>query len=240
MLGFPIAGVIGIGWYQLTSKRQWMVPVVYIVGAITQFYIQQLYSEWLPILFILMIVLFIAILGLMIMMLLINRNHQHIKCLLLVLLILPGIWSCTPIIYGNNQQIPIAGPELVNHRDSFDNRSDYSKLIDYLEMNREGADYLVAAPSAMSMGSELILQSGEPVMILQGFNGGDNPVTTDEFKEQIEEGLVKYALVSMEDNSKNSSNNAITEWIKKNGINVDEELERDNIRLQNMSLYRLQ
>ena len=109
-------------------------------------------------------------------------------------------------VYNDNSQLPIAGPELITQRDKFDGQADYSELIEFLEEERDGADYLAMTESSMSMGAELILQSGEAVMALGGFNGGDTPLTLDEFIQMVEDGKVRFAVLG---NSNNNSYNFV-------------------------------
>lgn len=79
----------------------------------------------------------------------------------------------------------MARPELVKPYDHFDNSPDLSGLISYLQKNRQDADYIAVTPGAMSLGAELILQSGEPVMALGGFNGENNPLSVAEFQRMV-------------------------------------------------------
>lgn len=160
-------------------------------------------------------------------------KNYIVNYLLFVLLILPAIWSFTPIIYGNNAQILISGPELKQGNHFYKNK-DLSSLITYLEENREEVDYLAAIPSAMNRGSELILESGEPVMISGGFSGGDNVLTVDKFEDIVKKGIVKYAIINFDNHR--MGNNSITEWIQNNGTNVSDELE--NGAIDGMSLYK--
>jgi len=164
-------------------------------------------------------------------------DKRILTLLMATLLILPLIWSLTPVIYGNNAQLPISGPELARQGDAFDRRPDLSRLITYLKKNRGNATYIAAAPSAMSMGAELILQSREPVMILGGFNGGDNPLNVEQFKALIAKGTVKYAIISKDQagNSPKQTEDAsknINSWIIGNCLEINENFE-------GVSLYQL-
>ena len=87
----------------------------------------------------------------------------------------------------------------------------------------------------MSGGAELILQSGEPVMLLGGFNGNDTPLTVEQFKDYIKLGKVKYAVVAT--NSKSSpmggnTSETIDRWIIEKSELADKQFE-------GVTLYKL-
>lgn len=180
-----------------------------------------------------MAVIFAAASIIMLLAIIRKIKKQVLAVLMCTLLILPAIWSFTPIIYGDNSQLPIAGPELIMVGDYFDIKLNYSKLIDYLDENRDGAEYLAVAPSAMSYGAELILQSGEPVMVLGGFIGSDKPLTLDEFIHMIKENKVNYAIVHND-----KANVEIYRWIRHNCTIIDQR-EYSNGERSIMTLYRL-
>jgi 4-amino-4-deoxy-L-arabinose transferase-like glycosyltransferase len=69
-----------------------------------------------------------------------------------------------------------------------------STLVDYLVANRGSATWLVAVDSSMNAGS-IELASGEPVMAMGGFNGGDPAPTLAQFKALVASGQVRFLLV---------------------------------------------
>ena len=70
-----------------------------------------------------------------------------------------------------------------------------SALIAYLEANRGNAKYLVAAFGSQSSAS-IIIATGEPVITIGGFNGGDPAPTLAQFEALVAQGEVRYVLVS--------------------------------------------
>ncbi|MDP9075369.1 MAG: glycosyltransferase family 39 protein [Actinomycetota bacterium] len=68
-------------------------------------------------------------------------------------------------------------------------------LISYLETNRRGAQYLVAAFGSQSS-APIIIASGQPVMTIGGFNGGDPAPTLAQFEQLVAGGKVRYILIS--------------------------------------------
>ena len=69
-----------------------------------------------------------------------------------------------------------------------------STLVDYLVANRGSATWLVAVDSSMNAGS-IELASGEPVMAMGGFNGGDPAPTLAQFQALVASGQVRFLLV---------------------------------------------
>lgn len=220
MLAPNIAALVGIGIVFITQNdivNKKALVIAFIATSITQVYIQNLYENWMNGIIIVYIFLMVSILFIMLWQFKKNLNPKFIFLPLAVLLIIPGFWSVTPILYGSNSQLPIAGPELINQGDLFDRHPDLSRLVEFLKENRLGSQYIASAQSAMDIGAELILQSKEAVMVLGGFNGGDKPIELEEYIKYIEQGKVRYAVIS--DNKRNS-NDKITDWIIKNCAKV--------------------
>jgi 4-amino-4-deoxy-L-arabinose transferase-like glycosyltransferase len=68
-------------------------------------------------------------------------------------------------------------------------------LEQYLLANQGNAKYLVAVPSSMSA-ETFILDTGEPVMAMGGFAGGDPILTTDELARLVKDGTVRFFLLN--------------------------------------------
>lgn len=137
----------------------------------------------------------------------------------------PTVWSFTPLIYRMNSSSPFAGLELSANGKKAATLSNYSKLIAFLNANRTTEKYLVAIPSA-SYASDIILESGEPVMTIGGFSGSDKIITLDQFKQLVSAGKLRYALINSDTSRKTDtkavllnrkSDNDIVSWIKANG-----------------------
>jgi len=212
-----IAGLCGAGFYHLMQAKRYWIPIVFVPSAIMQIYIHIIYEKWFEWLVPAMAIIFVLAAIVMVVAAIKKAGNRIFAVLLCTLLLLPLFWSFSPMMYNDNSQLPIAGPELITQRDKFDGQADYSELIEFLEEERDGADYLAMTESSMSMGAELILQSGEAVMALGGFNGGDTPLTLDEFIQMVEDGKVRFAVLG---NSNNNANAEIYRWIKNNSIVV--------------------
>ena len=101
-----------------------------------------------------------------------------------------------------------------------------STLVDYLVANRGSATWLVAVDSSMNAGS-IELASGEPVMAMGGFNGGDPAPTLAQFQALVASGQVRFLLVDGNGGSggpgatSDSSISAIDSWATSVGTVVD-------------------
>lgn len=135
----------------------------------------------------------------------------------------PVVWSSTTLFYPMNGSSPAAGLELASGRQNRNfNDSSNTKLIQFLEKNKQNEKYLVAVPSAMTYASDLILETGEPVMTIGGFSGSDQIISLKEFRQLVADGAVRYALVNGGGHIGGgfggaNSNSAITNWITENG-----------------------
>ncbi|ADU25727.1 ArnT family glycosyltransferase [Ethanoligenens harbinense] len=71
--------------------------------------------------------------------------------------------------------------------------SDDMKLETYLEQHRDGAVYLAAVPGA-PLAESLIVDTGEPVMAIGGFNGSNPILTLGDLQQLVAEGKLRYFL----------------------------------------------
>ena len=141
---------------------------------------------------------------------------------LAALLIAPGVWSCTPLLYGSQASLPYAGPELARGEGgvSSDRRGgvDYDSLIDFLTKNNTGQKFLVAVPSSQ-YAEEIILKTGEPVMSVGGFLGSDRILTAESLAEMVRDGEVRYYLLA--DGGMRGGSDEVAQWVRENGTEVD-------------------
>jgi len=157
-------------------------------------------------------------------------NKMLVSIAFIGVLVAPTVWSFTPIFHRMNGSSPSAGLELFSSKQNgySTGSTDNTKLIKFLEANKKNEKYLVEVPSAMTYGSDLILKTGDPVMTLGGFMGTDPILTLNQFKKLVNDGEVRYAMVSVGTSrgmgfagamgsSTSNSNAAIMSWIKANG-----------------------
>ncbi|MFQ5399005.1 MAG: ArnT family glycosyltransferase [Anaerolineae bacterium] len=115
---------------------------------------------------------------------------------IVALLIAPAVWSYTPIQFGGQSGLPFAGPDLETGGPGPRNENqDVSRLVAYLEANHGEEEFLAAAYNAHSA-APIILATGQPVMAMGGFSGGDPILTADELAGMVAEGAVRFFLLS--------------------------------------------
>lgn len=141
-----------------------------------------------------------------------------------LLVVAPFVWACTPLMYGSGNILPVAGPRLsgpgsgggMNAMPGSSLGGDKSDLADYLLTHTTNETWIVAVPSSMGAGAELIIDTGKPVMSLGGFSGSDQVLTVDELKHLVDEGRIRYFYLSggMSGGGMNSGNSAIFSWVR--------------------------
>jgi hypothetical protein len=68
-------------------------------------------------------------------------------------------------------------------------------LVDYLLEHRGDETWMVAAVSA-NLAAPLILETGEPVMAMGGFSGGDPTPTSEDLAQYLESGQLRFVLLT--------------------------------------------
>jgi len=135
---------------------------------------------------------------------------------------------------GNYRNFPFPDlkPGLPPNNSNFSNQSNFSntKLIKYLEENRQGSKYLLVTFGAQSAAT-FITATGEPVLPIGGFDGQDPTPTLEQFKKMVAQGKVRYVLDSWQPTRRSGGNNVggsstlaqqvntsskIAEWVKSN------------------------
>lgn len=143
------------------------------------------------------------------------------------ILIAPGFWSFTTIVYKMSGGSPAAGLRLVSNKNHEINTKDWfipvpnsnentEKLVKFLDSNEENEKYFIAVEKANDI-ADFIIRTGDPVMTVGGFSGRDKILTLDEFKVMVKNGEIKYALLRNNEND----NKEITTWIRENGKKID-------------------
>jgi len=95
-------------------------------------------------------------------------------------------------------------------------------LVKYLEANRDGAKYIVAAFTS-NASAPIIIASGEPVITIGGFNGSDPAPTLTQFEKLVATGKVRYVLVSSGGGGGGpggGSGTSISSWVTAHGTEV--------------------
>ncbi|KAI7264407.1 hypothetical protein KC345_g8797 [Hortaea werneckii] len=238
MMAPPIAALAGAGWLQLWSYYKerstwlsWLLPAAVLATTLLEVYIIHPYDDtigsgWSTL--VLAAGVAVSVLLLILRMLRGTANKQslvHAAAVtgFIVLLIGPLYWAFTPITYGNNSMTPAAGPD--SSSNNFGGRNSATgineNLLAYLKEHNTGEKYLFAAMDYSTAGP-YIIDEGESVVILNGFNASDVPYTTDTLKALVESGKVKYFLVTSGGmgGGRGGGSSEITSWITENGTEV--------------------
>jgi 4-amino-4-deoxy-L-arabinose transferase-like glycosyltransferase len=241
MLAPSIAALCGIGltemWkaYQGKGLQSQLLPLSLVITALIQAMIAYSYPEWRT--WLIPVICSVSITTAAILVFARFDGSAVFKgiirplvvCVCAVLLIAPGLWSLTPIIYHTETMIPYAGPELdtsiiraninlsmpgagtgMPSMGSFMGGTDNAGLTDFLLDHWRNETYLVAVPNA-NMAAEIILDTGKPVMAVGGFLGSDPILTVDRLEKMVADGEVRYfqMMGSPWDSSGNATGNGL-------------------------------
>ena len=115
-------------------------------------------------------------------------------------LVVPLVWTIGSLSAGLNANLPYAYPVGGDGGGAMRPGGTGASTLDaaiaeFLLAERDGQTWLAAAPSARTAGA-LIIETGEPVMALGGFSGGDPIVTTEEFASLVDDGEVRFVLLA--------------------------------------------
>ncbi len=249
LLAPGMAALSGIGICKLNDeylKKErlwWMLPVSITLNAGLQFIFLSRYPGWFFAMVPAILGLCIISSGILIFIRLSGKLQNKIFVNIIVtiscvgLFIAPLIWSLTPILFGDQIAIPFAGPELKDGKEYYfnyflDNRIDDKKVVEFLINNNKGERYLAGVPNSF-IASQIIIDTGMPVMAMGGYMGADNILSIDDLKKMLDQGQVRFFLIyKIPSNMKNIQKITITDqfsnieklsgWISKNGKPVDE------------------
>lgn len=241
MLAPSIAALSGIGIVEMWKaylERGWkclILPAALVSTAAIQAKILWNYTEWRSLLIPVVCGLAILSAAALIIIRLLKKDNlgKTIKVTLsagiAALLIAPAIWAYTPIIYGSQTTLPVAGPELKKGGDGFgwnngpddgnfamnpsDERTGLFQLVQFLLSKKQNERYLVAVADANSA-APIILQTGEAVMAVGGFSGSDNILTIEKLSQMVKDGEIRYFLIGGRDMGQQSE---ISTWVQEHG-----------------------
>lgn len=224
MLAPGIAALSGIGIVEMWKaymKRGWkwfILPAALVSTAAMQAVILWNYAEWRSPLIPVVCGLSLLSAAVLITIRLLKKDSlsKTIKVTLAAgvaaLLIAPAIWAYTPIMYGSQTTLPVAGPELKKGGGGF-GRSNGSELIEFLLSKKQNEKYLVAVADANSA-APIILQTGEAVMAVGGFSGSDNILTVEKLAQMVKAGEIRYFQIGGRGMGQQSD---ISNWVKEHG-----------------------
>lgn len=158
------------------------------------------------------------------------RMAAH-TCLLGAILAVPFLWTLQtttrdnpdvnlPAAYSGNQRggpggagFGRAGFGGGGFQGGFGGQSSANQsLLEYLQANTQGVQYLVAVQSA-NQGAPLVLASGRPVLYMGGFSGSDPVIDAQGLAQLVAEGRLRYVLGGR---GGRGGNAAISSWVTNN------------------------
>nr|WP_325050046.1 hypothetical protein [Cohnella faecalis] len=252
MLAPPIAALAGAGFSEMwqayrdrTGWTSWLLPAAVLVTTTFQWYIMHPYDGtigggWSK---------GVALAGLIVSAALIawrsmGKSGKLVRIFavggVLVLLIGPAYWATTPIAYGISSMTPIVGPGSSDDRGGGGMPGGFAMgrgqgqgqgpgsssgideaLWTYLKQNNTGERYLVAATD-YGTAAPYMIDKGEQVVILNGFNSSDQVYTTASLEALVARGEVKYFLLSSGGmgGGRGGGNSELTQWIQEHGTAV--------------------
>ncbi len=91
-------------------------------------------------------------------------------------------------------------------------------LVAYLEANRDGAKYLVAATGSQTS-APIIVATGEPVVTIGGFGGRDPAPTVAQLEQLVADGELKYVLLGG-GRGPGGGDSDVSAWVQAHGTPV--------------------
>ncbi|MBS0540467.1 MAG: hypothetical protein JSR47_17005, partial [Proteobacteria bacterium] len=146
------------------------------------------------------------------------------------LLILPLAWSMSTLFAPGNHTLPSASLARWLGRDdgrgpllsrNYTPLSDDPKLLTFLTDNRNGARFLVAAPTTQ-LAAPIIVRTGQPALAFGGYLGRDPILSPEAFAALAGSGEVRYVLLY----GGRARQPAFARWVREHGTPVDPALWR--------------
>ncbi|HEX6797118.1 MAG TPA: glycosyltransferase family 39 protein [Ktedonobacterales bacterium] len=231
-----IAALVGIGvivmWRRFVQPgwRGWFLPLALGATALEQLYLVSVDSSWgtwlLPLLGV-TVALAVLLACIRLLPQLPRTRSLGLAAVALIfvgLLAAPTVWSAYPAWANTAPDLPIAGIDngvAGGPPGGASSVSVNSQLIGYLEAHQGSAAYLVAVPSS-SESAPIIIATGDAVMTLGGFNGSDPILTTAQLQSLIDDGTVRYFLLSGNGNGggPGQAASSVTSWVAQNCATV--------------------
>jgi 4-amino-4-deoxy-L-arabinose transferase-like glycosyltransferase len=139
----------------------------------------------------------------------------------------PTAYALTTIDNAQGGSIIAAGPSTggggIGRGGPGGNGTVDTALVAYLEANRGDATFLLAAFGSGSS-APFIIATGDPVMTIGGFNGGDPAPTLAEFQGLVAEGKVRFIIIGGQGGGQGGpgggGSNQISSWVTQHGVAV--------------------
>ena len=255
MLAPSIAALAGAGWVELWNQyrdkegwKRWLLPAGLLTATVFELYVLQPYQKQIDIGW--SIGIGAAGIALSIVLILAAKKEKLSSMAaiagMLVLLMGPMYWAATPLLYGDNNMLPQAGPSgrgssvqappsqgssaqappglgLSGQRPGMrggPNTSINDKLLEYVTRNNTGEKYLFATTDS-NTAAPYIIETGKAVMAMGGFSGSDPILTVEKLKQMVANKEVKYFLIPSGFGGRD--NNEVMDWIRIHSTEVPQE-----------------
>jgi 4-amino-4-deoxy-L-arabinose transferase-like glycosyltransferase len=208
MMAPAIAALVGAGLvalyvdYHNPGRRGWLLPTTLLITGGIELIILAQFPEFAPWLAPLILGLTLMVAIALVLLRLLNRQRSFVASSvvafgLLTLLIAPAIWTMIPVWHGGHAGLPYAGPDLLQERRDGNEVPDMERLIHFLKSKGDEHSYLLATINARQA-APFILITGEPVMALGGFSGGDRILSVEQLESDVLAGKVRFFLLPFE------------------------------------------
>ena len=267
LAGIGLAGLWG--HYRQKGLRALLLPVMLLLTAVWQLYIQASalgwtldtlrdrscdWQGWLHI--VLVAGTLIAASGLL---LILRRQASNraadtpavglLAMGLIALLAIPVAWALSSVLVPGQGVLPSAD---LYRLDSVSRNADArllgrtvdtSKLVGFLKANRTGERYLLATSTAQ-LAAPIIISTGEAVMARGGFHGLDPALSPEKLARMVEEKQIRFVMlgdvaVVSRMMGAGAAGKPIVDWVRANGKLVDRTLWRSVHSRGRVGLYDL-
>jgi hypothetical protein len=215
--------------WQFRKQHTWLAFSLLLLGAgatlAFQVYTAQSYTNnvwWWP----LTIAVFVAGIGILAvgtMRRFARTSVAGFGFVMIALLITPGIWSGLTTFSNTNQTLPAAyggQSNLGNFSGYFGQNGSNDQnglqvnetLLEYLQKNTQGMEYLMAVPSSHD-GDGYILATGRPVLLMGGFSGSDPVVDASDLSQLISARKLRYIMLG---GNGPENQNSVFSWVTAN------------------------
>lgn len=198
------------------KRARWLRYLLFMglgTTACLQSYYVWTYYPWLS-----LVILILTAVALVMMTLTPAKERLFLTLGVGFLCLAPGFWALPPTISGESAAVPTTGPSLLSRGGAatgLGTGTVNTQLIKYLKQhNGKSTTYLFATTDS-NTAAPYIIKTGQAVMTIGGYNGTDNAISLEKFKQLVKDGKVKYFYISSHTN-----NNAIVKWVKKYGTKV--------------------
>jgi 4-amino-4-deoxy-L-arabinose transferase-like glycosyltransferase len=150
-----------------------------------------------------------------------------------MLLVLPATWALSTVLIPARVEFPAAGIWQATAAEDPAVRAararQIASLLLFLREEHRGERFLVATPDARRA-APLIIASGEPVMAMGGYMGGDMILTPAALAGMAARGELRFVMIAPEDqpgrSGRRDRNAGLVDWVRENGRPVDPSLWR--------------